>query len=141
MENTVRKLFVDDADMVIDLIHQRKKEPADNLAKGIKQLDLSDRKGKGKTTVGVEGAATEVSTKKTLSSLEIHDLSHYTTRSREPLSKEEHAELDNTMACRAVAGYLFDVQKNIDIVAGDQWLQGVWEWVASKLSTKPCKLH
>ncbi|KAL8840127.1 MAG: hypothetical protein Q9170_001475 [Blastenia crenularia] len=38
---------------------------------------------------------------------------------------------------RCMQGYLFDCQKNMDIVAEDSWLQNMWEWIsrAKRLAT------
>lgn len=123
-------------DMVADLLYNRKKETdakaAEDLAKGVEQLDVSDKKGKGKA-VDDEGSAIQKPKKAHLSSLEMHDAAHYTTRSREPVSKEEHDRLDHTILYCAIAGYLFDCKKNKGVVVDDEWLQGVWDWVASKL--------
>lgn len=34
---------------------------------------------------------------------------------------------------RALEGYLFDCQRNVEIVAGDPWLQDLWTWIGRRL--------
>ena len=46
------------------------------------------------------------------------------------LSNRAQYILDHTMLLRAREGYLFNFQRNQEVVADDIWLQDVWAWVA-----------
>ena len=54
---------------------------------------------------------------------------------------QQTPEIGSTLATldmsrrRCTQGYLFDCQKNMDIVADDPWLRDMWEWVGSKSET------
>jgi WD repeat-containing protein mio len=73
-----------------------------------------------------------VNSRKFHSSRELHDQSHYSTRGLAPETNSMGELIDNIMLRRALNGYLFDCKKNWGLVAGDQWLQEVWEWIAGK---------
>lgn len=66
------------------------------------------------------------------SSRKFRDRSHYYTSGTAPETKTKGELIDTTMLRRALDGYLFDCEKNWELVAGDQWLQEVWEWIAGK---------
>lgn len=42
---------------------------------------------------------------------------------------------------RCVQGYLFDCQRNIEVVADDPWLQDMWEWIGRKSTGLAYNLH
>jgi len=71
--------------------------------------------------------------KRFYSSRELHDKSHYSARALTPAIKSKSDLIDSVMLRRALDGYLFDCKKNWKLVAGDQWLQEVWEWVSGRL--------
>lgn len=72
--------------------------------------------------------------KKFYSSRELHDKSHYSAHGLTPATRSKSELIDSVMLRRALDGYLFDCKKNWGLVAGDQWLQEVWEWVSGKFS-------
>ena len=57
---------------------------------------------------------------------EMQDILHPDSRSYESLL------LRDTTRDRCLRGYLFDCQKNMEIVAHDWWLQDMWAWIGSK---------
>ena len=72
------------------------------------------------------------STSKTISSRELHDKSHYSTRGA---SEEARTELlDHVMLRRAIEGYLFNCKLNKAIAMDDLWLRDVWVWIEGQLN-------
>jgi hypothetical protein len=63
---------------------------------------------------------------------ELHDKSHYSAHGVTPVTNSKSELIDSVMLRRALDGYLFDCKKNWKLVAGDQWLQEVWEWVSGR---------
>ncbi|TAQ91242.1 hypothetical protein B7494_g458 [Chlorociboria aeruginascens] len=83
--------------------------------------ELEEANGKGKAS----------GSKKTLSSRELHDRSHYSVAGLSPSTESKPDSPDHVMLKRAVDGYLFDCKLNKEIVSSDPWLQTVWDWIAS----------
>jgi len=75
-----------------------------------------------------------VNRRKFYSSRELHDQSHYPTRGLSTEINSKGELIDNIMLRRALDGYLFNCKKNWELVAGDQWLKEVWEWISGKFS-------
>lgn len=71
--------------------------------------------------------------KKSYSSRELHERSHTSRTHTLPVGSKTEP-IDEIMLRRALDGYLFDCTKNRDLVAGDRWLQDIWDWVAGKFS-------
>lgn len=70
-----------------------------------------------------------------LSSREQHERSFETCYIYQVSTVEGALATMNVNRHRCVHGYLFDCQKNMDIVADDPWLQDMWEWISSKFGT------
>ncbi|KAK0630730.1 hypothetical protein B0T17DRAFT_488258 [Bombardia bombarda] len=62
--------------------------------------------------------------------LDRHEQMLAETRAMGHLPNKVQALLDHTMLIRAKEGYLFDYQKNQQVVADDPWLRDIWAWVA-----------
>lgn len=75
-----------------------------------------------------------IASSKVLSSIELHDKSHYTSIRLEPSAHPKSDILDQIMLQRATQGYLLDSAQNQAIVSDDAWLQDVWRWIKGRLA-------
>lgn len=67
--------------------------------------------------------------KKTLSSREQHEYTHWVALEPWTLSDAPYAKINRIMLQRCKKRYLFDCEKNRDILTDDPWLQDVWLWI------------
>lgn len=67
------------------------------------------------------------------SSREAHEALYDYRSPYENLNMQDALNLFSIPHRRATQGYLFDCQKNVDIVAGDPWLQDLWTWIGRRL--------
>ena len=135
LTTTIKKAVHSKENPVIDLL-----APADpampqssedkSLGEMLSKLSIQSKTDKDRPG-NIESSGT-FSSRKFYSSRELHDQSHYSTRGLAPETKSKGELIDSIMLRRALDGYLFDCKKNWELVAGDKWLQGVWEWISGK---------
>ena len=77
---------------------------------------------KGETALG----------KKSQSSRQSHEQLLETHNPNLELGMEQTLALFTIARRRCVEGYLFDCQKNIEILRDDRWLQRLWTWIDSE---------
>lgn len=138
VESTIKKQLQSPHDPVINLLDPTEAEPgagaasskSSNLSNNLDQLRLEH-----KSLKTASKKADSVSPSKVLSSIELHDKSHYISVSLGPSAQPKSDILDQIMLQRAARGYLFDCTQNQAIVADDPWLQDVWRWIKGKLIT------
>lgn len=70
-----------------------------------------------------------LSPSKLLSSREKHEIMYWAALQDTPDAETVYNKLSKTFRSRAVQGYLFDCEKNQEIMAGDPWLEDVWVWI------------
>lgn len=75
-----------------------------------------------------------ISGKKTLSSRERHEYSQWLALEPWTLSDTPYAKMNNIMIQRCKKHYLFDCEKNREILADNRWLQEVWLWIEGPLT-------
>ena len=77
--------------------------------------------------IDIKGKKTETGSKgQRMSSRELHEQQ---IQSSTRLTMEEALTVSTITRRRCNEGYLFDCQKNIDILQNDAWLQMVWHWI------------
>lgn len=64
-----------------------------------------------------------------LSSREAHEALHDYQSADGKLDMQDAVDLFSIPYRRATQGYLFDCQRNVEILAGDPWLQDLWTWI------------
>ena len=83
-----------------------------------------------------------ITEKKILSSRERHEKSHYVLLKSFISANTAYAMLNALMLQRCRKRYLFDCEKNREILIDDPWLQDVWLWIEGSLdcvaSIVPC---
>jgi hypothetical protein len=72
--------------------------------------------------------------KKTLSSREQHEYIHWLALEPWTLSDAPYAKMNKIMLQRCKDRYLFDCEKNREILSDDRWLQDVWLWIEGLLN-------
>jgi hypothetical protein len=141
LESTVKKLLQSPEDPVVNLLNPTEASSGpeliyskpSTLSNNLEQL-RSEHKG---SKTALKKLLDSVVSSKVLSSIELHDNSHYTSASLGPSAQPKSDILDQIMLQRATRGYLFDCAQNQAIVADDPWLQDVWRWIRGKLITLP----
>lgn len=68
-----------------------------------------------------------------LPSREAHEALYDYQSADRKLNLQDSLNLFSVPRRRAAQGYLFDCQKNVEIVAGDPWLQELWTWIGRRL--------
>jgi hypothetical protein len=134
VESTIKKQLQSPHDLVINLLAPTElgatSSKPSTLSNNLEQLRLEH---KGSKTASKK--TDSVPSSKVLSSIELHDKSHYTSVTLGPLAQPKSDILDQIMLQRAARGYLFDCTQNQAIVADDPWLQDVWRWIKGKFIT------
>lgn len=136
VESTVKKLLQSAEDPVVNLLiptesgsgPELNSSKPSTLSNNLEQLRAEHKSSK----TAVKKIDPAVSSK-VLSSIELHDKSHYTSASLGPSAQPKSDILDQIMLQRATRGYLFDCAQNLAIVADDPWLQDVWRWIKGRL--------
>ena len=137
--SSMEKLIVSKIDTVVDYLAlkqllettaRRKRAATEAMTNGLREVNLKsgDRVAKSKVPLRVSRA---------ISSRELHDKSHYSTRVKTRATKAESEQRDLVMLQRAVDGYLFNPKTNKAILADDKWLQDIWEWIFGKSLENP----
>lgn len=67
-----------------------------------------------------------------LSSREAHEALYDYHSADRKLNMQDAVNLFSIPYRRATQGYLFECQKNVNIVAGDPWLQDLWTWIGCR---------
>jgi hypothetical protein len=78
--------------------------------------------------------------KKILSSRERHEKSHYELLKGFFSANTAYAMLNALMLQRCRKRYLFDCEKNKEILNDDPWLQDVWLWIEGSLDCAASKV-
>jgi hypothetical protein len=129
----IKKSLHSEADPVVDLLAST--DPAlEPFKEEISRLQISSKVGKGKWVDSKISSIEPDAPSKVYSSRELHDRSHYSTFRVPPTSNRGSELPSHVMLNRAEDGYLFDCKKNQLIVANDNWLRDVWEWIEGKPS-------
>jgi hypothetical protein len=122
-----------EADPVVDLLASA--DPAlEPFKEEISQLHISSKVAKGKMVDSKMSSIGPDPPNKVYSSRELHDRSHYSTFRASPTSNRGSELPSHVMLNRTEDGYLFDCKKNQLIVANDNWLRDVWEWIEGRPS-------
>lgn len=135
LDAAVRTLLQSQYDPVVNLLAaagsaigpELSPSKASSLRNNLDQLRLEHKSSK---TISKKKDSIQPS--KVLSSIELHDESHYTSISLRPSAQPKSDILDQIMLQRAARGYLFDSAQNQTIVSDDPWLQDVWRWIKGK---------
>ena len=137
LDTAIKKSLQSSEDPIVDLLASVDLEVSQAFCNtGISQSQLE---GKGSKIGGSEKTSAElIPSNKVYTSREMHDRSHYSTLSLVPSTKSRSELLGNVMLRRAMDGYLFDCKVNKTVVADDQWLQELWEWIKGK---SPCHME
>lgn len=136
VESAVRKLLQSSDDQVVNLLAaagtgaKLASSKQSTLSNKLEQSRLEHKSSKITSKKG-----DSVQSNKALSSIELHDKSHYTSASVGPSAQLKSDILDQIMLQRATSGYLFDCVKNQAIAADDPWLQDVWRWIKGRFSS------
>jgi hypothetical protein len=64
-----------------------------------------------------------------LSSREQHERSHWAALDDPPFAAVPYAKLNSRMLQRCKKGYLFNCEKNRNILINNPWLQDIWLWI------------
>jgi WD repeat-containing protein mio len=72
--------------------------------------------------------------KKILSSREQHEYTHWVALEPWTLSDVPYAKMNKIMLQRCKKRYLFDYERNREILIDDPWLQDVWLWIEGLLN-------
>lgn len=128
VESEIKRLLESKDDPIVNLLAPTEAELASSkpgtLSNNLEQLRLEH-----KTPKTASSKTKPVPSSKVLSSIELHDKSHYTSASLGPSAQPKSDILDQIMLERAARGYLFDCAQNQLIVTDDPWLQDVWRWI------------
>lgn len=115
LENTIRRLVPPKEGKISDAITS------------IRGKHGSSKAGEGSDTANTSGRITVA--RKPQSSRESHEQLFETNTAETKHIVEEALALFTIARRRGVEGYLFDCQKNIEIVQDDHWLQRLWVWI------------
>jgi hypothetical protein len=135
VESAVRKLLQSPDAQVVNLLAaagtgaEQASSKQSTLSNNLEQLRLELKASKSAFKKGDSEKSSKV-----LSSIELHDKSHYTSASLGPSAQLKSDILDQIMLQRAARGYLFDCTQNQAIATDDPWLQDVWRWIKGKFT-------
>ncbi|KAK3333423.1 hypothetical protein B0T19DRAFT_418025 [Cercophora scortea] len=102
-----------------------------SLADKVMSLRLaSEETIHGHDALGAKNAATLQPGGEPLSQLERHERLLTATKNINRYSSKAQPIIDHLMLFRAKESYLFNYERNQEIVADDPWLRDVWTWVA-----------
>ena len=135
LTNAIKKAVHSNANPVIDLLvpaNFEMREPSEAKSLGEKLSKVNIQSKPDQDRPGNSESSGTLNNRKFYSSRELHDQTHYSTRGLAPEINSKNELTDNIMLRRALDGYLFDCKKNCELVAGDQWLQEVWEWISGE---------
>ncbi|TVY50375.1 SEH-associated protein 4 [Lachnellula cervina] len=131
LTTTIKKAVHSKDNPVIDLLapaNPAMPQSSEDFGEKLSKLSIQSKTDKDKP--GNNELPETSSGRRVRSSRKFRDRSHYYTSGTAPETKIKGELIDTTMLRRALDGYLFDCEKNWELVAGDQWLQEVWEWIA-----------
>jgi len=135
----IKKSLHSDLDPIVDLLVSTD-SAVEPFKKEMTQLQISSKVTKGKMEDSKISSIESDSPNKVYSSRELHDRSHYSTFRGFSTSTSGSELPSHVMLNRVEDGYLFDCKKNQLIVANDNWLRDVWEWIEGK-SSVVCQLN